>query len=237
VLGAIEILGIKLAGDKGLITELGPLLLAGAATAAAWLAAGFARTRQREQLAHDSERQREQLAHDSERQREQLRHDRELRNGDHSRNTLDDVIRGANRALRASIVFRSAVMVREGPRNEQTAILESDASLSEKKSAWKEVRRLNQIMVTAQEESHVTNMEMRAETWRLRIRFGRDSEIASSHEGLAQAFGKVHRTCAPAITGVRTDQEKEAGEAAVQARTQAFNAFTEACESWIRETS
>lgn len=110
----IECLGVEWVGDKKpALEQIGPLLVAGAAAFAAWLAAHTANTRQKSQLDHDSERQREQLEHDTARQREQLLHDREMRDREHLRAVLETVLKSLSSTIERIIVLSSSLQTLE----------------------------------------------------------------------------------------------------------------------------
>lgn len=235
VFGSVEVCGLQLIGNRSLVTELGPLFVASAAAIAAWLAARFAHTRQKEQLAHDSDRQKEQLAHDRDRQKEQLAHDRELRAIDHGRDVLDRVFEGAIKAIRTSVVLESTIKVREGGRNEAKDRVDAAGQSEPDQAALALLNETNERFKKVIEASHQSLIEMRLETWRLRIRFGRNGEIAKAHKSLVDSLGEVHKSYASARTERRGEDDIEASKAVVAGRKQAFNAFVDTCEEWLKE--
>jgi len=233
---AVEICGVKLLGNRGLIYELGPLLIASAAALAAWLAARYARLRQEAQLEHDSARQEKQLEHDSARQEKQLEHDRVLKKSDRARETIDSAISVAIVTWRATTAYRTAIQVREPARQDALAVLASgQASPQEKASAETKLTRIRDILHDRLDNSHSATMELRFEFWRIRVRLGSEHQIVACYRELADASDLIHETSRLGQTKDRTDDEKQAGEDAAQKRTKAFQAFISACEAWFIE--
>lgn len=225
MIGALRIFGLELVGDKPLLVEVGPLLLAAAAAFAAWLAARYARIRQEQQLDHDRDRQREQLDHD-----------RDERYRDHVRDVLDSAMDNVIEAMRANIAFRATLTVKEKSREEHQATIDAGGSIEGRIKAVAAITDINKELGEVSGASHASTMALRAHTWRLRIRLGRGSDVVACHRELTNALVKVHETCVPGVTRARSTAEKEAGDQAVEERKQAFVAFLDACEWWFESS-
>lgn len=149
-------------GESWINHNSGSLLVALAAIVAASLAAYTANRRHGEQLAHD----------------------REMRNRDHTRDTLDAAVKGVSTAIDSTSNFAAAVET-VGPRLPDLH-RETDPNLNDKVPADKveHLAEIKEELSLARNAAHDARTAMHANQLRLEIRLGENHPIVASHNQL-----------------------------------------------------
>jgi len=180
---------------KVLLTLVGPILIAGAAVFAAWVARKTT-----------NERQAEQLAHDSERQEMQLEHDREIRDREHLRNVMEGVFTGIAQAL--DVVADVAVSVGAYEQLEEKMTTVDSLPESEAQEKNDEIRKgLAELNGLVEKAGDATNSLM-YDTARLRLYLGKEDPVVLAHTVLREKLTDWFDALLEAFPEVRDEAQK-----------------------------
>jgi hypothetical protein len=219
MVAVIRVLGFELAGgSSGLIVELGPLLIAGVAAFAAWLAARTASGRQELLLQHDSERQDRQLAHD-----------RELQNQQHARIVVGQAFERVSHALDRVTALGFSVRAAEQARR----MLKTSEEVGDPGEAIGKARRLEEERSDEAEEGikvvEALMLEMLADTTRLRLIFEPGGTMVRDHYEIRMAFVLWHESLVHGAMVNRIKSEIDGENTARMRFAEGLEAFARTC--------
>ncbi|HET8956189.1 MAG TPA: hypothetical protein VFN18_11080 [Solirubrobacterales bacterium] len=234
-LAAIELVGLKLVGDRPLVVEAGPLIgsliIALVAGYAARLAARTANKHQAEQLEHDTKRQEEAFARDAERLERQLEHDRAVRRREHVRDALDGAIELLGEVTERQGDLLGAVEWCEERREEPQLDEEGEAGRGDQQSS---------VAIGAQKvqgaflEAGRKLYEMYPAGSRLKVRLGSQHEICEKYDELIEAWKAALDSLQPVLVRNRSDVEKTESVEANNLANLRFAEFMVVCEAWLQ---
>jgi hypothetical protein len=201
MVGALE---VELIGNgEGLstfLTVLGPVLIASAAVAAAFIARKTANERQEKQLAHDTERQEVALAHD-----------RALRDREYLRETVSSVLENAINMTRATFDLEVALQ-KIATQSEAQQLNDVDVEAHDR--IEKASLKAREDHATARRESHQASLVTVTDNVRLRALLGKEHPIVESHLQLVDAYEAWHNAFSSSEMPRTEEQEAKAAAAA-----------------------
>jgi len=204
------------------LTIIGPVLIASAAVIAALVARRTANERQLKQLLHDTQRQEVALAHD-----------REMRDREHVRSTISDAIEALTEATYLVIAMGSAVTTLERARERLSAAEEDALAGKAFMDLQDALNSAYQEYVALSDQTHESTLSLFANTSRIRLVVGPESELVETHKTLANAVRSWYENVTQG--GIKNRDEDELKKAAngLQDTRRARYRFEDACRQWF----
>lgn len=218
------LLNVHLAGGQPWWHELiGPILLAGTAIIAAWIAAKTANERQAAQLAHDRELQKLQLAYD-----------REQRNRQHVRDTIDSAVRSVDAAMRQAAEYEALILTGDEKRAESRRIADDESmSSADRETAIRRYEKAMDEVGTATLKGFEVSTELMSESFRLSLRLGVDHPICQSHTEYLTAYGTCFEILRDLPTIKLSDDDEKRIKVADDTARDAMVGFMSSCRRWF----
>jgi hypothetical protein len=206
-LAALEVQLVPTHSENWLEHNSGSILLALAAIAAASLAALVATLNHRGQLAHD----------------------REMRNRDHTRDTIDAAVEGANQAIDRATDF--SAVVKTGARRGYAPRSGRKGEKTKQQKDWE------REVVDSMTAAHQTNVAMQANNVRLELRLGLAHEIVNKQSSLRQALSDWEDVLRSYLTRNEDAAEVEPfnDDKSAENVGAVFGEFRGACRDWFED--
>jgi hypothetical protein len=168
--------------------------------------------------------------------RAQLRHDREMRNREHTRDTIDEAVGTINEAARAVATFQMKVQATDH-NWEHFARVEADKSLP--LDAQQRVRQdlqksRNELHSSSQEIDQIIG-ELVSMKVRMVTRLGKEHPIVSSYTAFELSVQELYVSEAGAIHMLRPDSMREDDQWRLDTLRNRFKEFREACYRWFND--
>lgn len=212
-------------GDPWWQGLVGPVLLAGTAIIAAWIAASTANKRQAEQLRHDRELQAGQLAYD-----------REQRNRQHVRSAVDDAVCSLDAAMRTGFEYEARVLVdAEGRAGLRGTAEDEGVDFVERTRAMTSLEERLTELSSASQAARDSAIDLISENLRLTLRLGSDHSIVKSHMAIHDAFTARIDLLQPMQRREVTEEDRKEVQSQSTANAVIVSSFFDDCRNWFAE--